>query len=132
MIIIKRILVVDDEPHIAKLVKNILSTESFRVDEANTAHDALEMINHKKYDLVIMDIMMPNMNGYELCEKLRERPETYSMPIIFLTAKHAVNDKIQAIHSGADDYITKPFDPEELIIKVHSLLNENMKPSSVL
>ena len=128
----KRILVVDDEPHIAKLVKNILSTENFKVDEANTAFDALEMIRHKRYDMVVMDIMMPNMNGYELCEKLRERPETYNMPVIFLTAKHAVGDKIQAIHSGADDYITKPFDPEELIVKVHSLLNENIKTPLIM
>lgn len=128
----KKILVVDDEPHIAKLVKNILSSEHFQVDEANTAVGALEMIKHKKYDMVVLDVMMPNMNGYELCEKLRENPETYDIPVIFLTAKHAVGDKIQAIHAGADDYITKPFDPEELIVKVYALLNENPKTPQVL
>lgn len=128
----KRILVVDDEPHIAKLVKNILSSEHFQVDEANTAFDALTMIKHKKYDMVVLDVMMPNMNGYELCEKIRENPDTYNMPVIFLTAKHAANDKIQAVHAGADDYITKPFDPEELIVKVYALLNENPKTPQVL
>jgi two-component system response regulator ResD len=128
----KKILVVDDEPHIAKLVKNILSSEHFLVDEANTALDALDMIKHKKYDMIVLDVMMPNMNGYELCEKLRENPETYEIPVIFLTAKHAVGDKIHAIHSGADDYITKPFDPEELIVKVYALLNENPKTPQVL
>ena len=128
----KRILVVDDEPHIAKLVKNILSSEHFQVDEANTAFDALDMIKHRKYDMVVLDVMMPNMNGYQLCEKLRENPETYDIPVIFLTAKHAAGDKIQAIHAGADDYITKPFDPEELIVKVYALLNENPKTPQVM
>jgi len=123
----KKILVVDDEPHIARLVKNILLSEKYEVDEVNTATAAIEKIQNKKYDLVILDIMMPNMNGYELCERLREEPDTYDLPVIFLTAKHAVSDKIEAIHVGADDYITKPFNPDELVMKVNNLISEHAK-----
>ena len=127
----KRILVVDDEPHIARLVKNILSSEKYDVDEVNTAVGAIDKIREKRYDLVILDIMMPNMNGYELCEKLREEPDTYNLPVIFLTAKHAVSDKIEAIHVGADDYITKPFNPDELVMKVNTLIAEHAKVPQV-
>lgn len=127
----KRILVVDDEPHIARLVKNILSSEKYDVDEVNTAVGAIDKIREKRYDLVILDIMMPNMNGYELCERLREEPDTYNLPVIFLTAKHAVSDKIEAIHVGADDYITKPFNPDELLMKVNTLIAEHAKVPQV-
>lgn len=127
----RRILVVDDEPHIAKLVKNILTADKYEVDEVNTAAGAMDLVNEKKYDMIVLDIMMPNMNGYEFCESLREKPETYDIPVIFLTAKHAVSDKIEAIHVGADDYITKPFNPDELLLKVNTLMAEHTKAPKV-
>lgn len=110
----QNILVVDDEPHIVNLVKLSLSDERFFVEGAYSAKEALTKMGRFTPDLIILDIMMPGTNGYELCKELKEREDTKEIPVVILSAKNQINDKIQAVESGADDYVTKPFDPSEL------------------
>ncbi len=111
---LKDILIVDDEPHIVNLVKLSLDKNRYRVSGAYSAREALRIVEQKVPDVIIVDIMMPGVNGYELCQALRENHRTKYVPIIILSAKGQMNDKLHAIDVGADDYITKPFDPMEL------------------
>lgn len=110
----QNILVVDDEPHIINLVKLSLSDERFTVEGAYSAKEALTKLGKVTPDIIILDIMMPGTNGYELCRELKERTDTSEIPVVILSAKTQINDKIQAVEAGADDYITKPFDPVDL------------------
>ncbi len=115
----KNIMIIDDEPHIVNLVRLSLSNDRYNIMEAYSAREALQMIkNHTRPDLVLIDIMMPNMDGYELCKILKKDSDTKNIPLIILSAKNQLNDKLQAIDVGADDYMTKPFDPDELSKKV--------------
>jgi len=110
----KQILIVDDEPHIVNLVKLSLDRNRYNVSGAYSAREALRIVESQVPDVIIVDIMMPGVNGYELCQALRENSDTKHVPIIILSAKGQMNDKLHAIDVGADDYITKPFDPMEL------------------
>jgi DNA-binding response OmpR family regulator len=110
----KNILIVDDEPHIVNLVKLSLDKKKYDVSGAYSAREALRLIDSRLPDVIIVDLMMPGVNGYELCQSLRENLKTKQIPIIILSAKGQMNDKLHAIDVGADDYITKPFDPMEL------------------
>jgi len=110
----KKVLIVDDEPHIVNLVKLSLDKNKFNVSGAYSAREALRLVDSEIPDVIIVDIMMPGVNGYELCQALRENTKTKHVPIIILSAKGQMNDKLHAIDVGADDYITKPFDPMEL------------------
>lgn len=115
-----RILAVDDEPDLRALLRILLQSKGFTVDEAISGEEAVTMVcNHPAYDLVIMDIMMPGMDGVEACRKIRE---SSAVPLLFLTARSRLEDKQQAYLNGGDDYLVKPFSPNELIIKVESLL----------
>ena len=116
---IYNILVVEDDIDIIKLLKLYLENEGHRVISAQNGIDALNIIKNIKVDLVVMDIMMPKMDGYELISKIREK---YTIPIIVLSAKGADNDKILGLNLGADDYITKPFNPLEIVARVNSNL----------
>lgn len=117
-----KILVVDDEPHIAKLIKLSLK-KKFDVIEAYNGQTAIEKTNKEKPDLVLLDIMMPGMNGLEVCKKLKHNKITKDIPIVILSAKSQLDDKFQGIDAGAIDYITKPFDPVDLLKKVEANLN---------
>ncbi|MFW6014035.1 MAG: response regulator transcription factor [Nanoarchaeota archaeon] len=110
----QNILVVDDEPHIVNLVKLSLTDDRFHVEGAYSAREALIKLGKFTPDLIILDIMMPGTNGYDLCRELKERDDTKEIPVVILSARNQINDKIQAVEVGADDYITKPFDPSEL------------------
>jgi DNA-binding response OmpR family regulator len=110
----KDILIVDDEPHIVNLVKLSLDHGKYNVSGAYSAREALRLVEAQVPDVILVDIMMPGVNGYELCQALRENMKTKTVPIIILSAKGQMNDKLHAIDVGADDYITKPFDPMEL------------------
>jgi DNA-binding response OmpR family regulator len=110
----KKVLIVDDEPHIVNLVKLSLNSSRYNVTGANSAREALTMLETQDPDLILVDLMMPGINGYELCNALRAHSKTREKPIIILSAKGQISDKIHAIDVGADDYITKPFDPLEL------------------
>lgn len=114
------ILVVDDDPHIRELVKLFLRNEGFDVDEAADGLIALERLQSRKADMVILDVMMPNMDGWELCQELRAAYD--NMPLLMLTAKAETPSKIQGFQLGADDYLVKPFEPLELVARVKALL----------
>lgn len=118
----KNILVIDDEADLVELVSYNLTKEGFSVDSAYDGEVALEKIRAKKYDLAVLDLMLPGLNGMELCRIIRTDPDTASMPIIMLTAKGEEIDKVLGLEMGADDYITKPFSPRELIARVKALL----------
>ena len=115
----QKILVVDDEREIADLVEVYLKNEGFSVRKANTAADALDSIARDEPSLAILDVMLPDMNGFSLCQKIRE---THLFPILMLSAKVEVMDKIMGLTLGADDYITKPFNPLELVARVKTQL----------
>lgn len=114
-----KILVVDDDPHFRELVKVVLETEGFAVLEAVDGLDALSKLETVKADLTILDVMMPNMDGFELCLELRER---FNIPLLMLTAKGETSQKVKGFQLGTDDYLVKPFEPLELVARVKALL----------
>src|SRR5690625_3821313 len=114
-----QILIVDDDPHIRKLVGHFLVREGFEVLEAGNGREALQVLEKSKADLVVLDIMMPGMDGYELSRELREY---YNLPLLMLTAKGESAQKVKGFELGTDDYLVKPFDPLELIARVKALL----------
>ena len=114
-----KILIVDDEQEIADLVSLYLENENFTVYKFYNAKDALNCIENETLDLVILDVMLPDINGFKLCQKIREK---YRYPVIILTAKGEEVDKITGLTLGADDYITKPFHPLELVARVKAQL----------
>jgi phosphate regulon transcriptional regulator PhoB len=118
----KHILIVDDEADIVELVSYNLKKEGFVVDSASDGEAALTKIRKGKYTLVILDLMLPGIQGMELCRILRSDPKTAALPIIMLTAKGEEVDKILGLEMGADDYMSKPFSPRELIARVKAVL----------
>lgn len=114
-----KILVVDDDIHIRELVKFFLKNEGFEVFEAPDGIAALSVLETVKVDLVILDIMMPNMDGWQLCRELKE---DYDLPIIMITVEGETSQKIKGFELGADDYLVKPFEPLELVARVKALL----------
>ena len=117
-----KILVVEDEPDIRKLVHYNLSQDHYRVVEAENGDQALKMIQRDKPSLVILDLMMPGMSGLEVCRTLRGQDETAKLPILMLTAKAGEADRVLGLELGADDYLTKPFSPRELVARVRAIL----------
>lgn len=120
----EKILIVDDESEIADLIALYLENENFKVFKFYTANEALDCIETENLDLAILDIMLPNMNGLQICQKIREK---YCFPVIMLTAKAEEIDKITGLTLGADDYITKPFLPLELVARVKAQLRRYKK-----
>ncbi|WP_296970722.1 response regulator transcription factor [Tepidanaerobacter sp. EBM-38] len=114
-----RILVVDDEKRIVDLVRLYLEREGFIVDEAFEGQQALDMISNVSYDLIILDLMLPVIDGWTVCKKIREK---YDTPVIMLTARGEEFDKVLGFELGADDYVVKPFSPRELTARVKALL----------
>lgn len=123
-IVESKILIVDDDKEIRKLISVYLENEGMQTQKAEDAIEALKLLEDKKFDLIILDIMMPKMDGIEACMKIREER---SMPIIMLSAKSEDMDKIQGLASSADDYLSKPFNPLELIARVKSQLRRYKK-----
>ncbi len=113
------ILVVDDEHHVVNLIKLSLSHDKFNLFDAHTGKEALEVIKKNKIDLVLLDLMMPGMSGYEVSKIIKENPLTSHIHVIMLSAKGELKDKINGIEFGADDYMTKPFDPTELEARIN-------------
>lgn len=120
---VKKVLVVDDEYTIRELIELTLEPD-YEIIKAENGKEAMEMIK-KKPDLVILDIMMPKMDGYEVCEKLKSDDATKDIPIIMLTAKHSIDDLKKAISVDVDEYITKPFEPELLKRRIDAYLGED-------
>jgi DNA-binding response OmpR family regulator len=117
-----RILVVDDEPQIRRVIRLTLNLEGFEVDDTKSGDEALDHLRSGMYDLVLLDIDMPGMTGFETCRAIRAISD---MPIIMLTARNAEKDKVEALDAGADDYITKPFSTPELLARVGAALTRS-------
>ena len=121
------ILIVDDEADLVELVSYNLKKEGFIVDSAPDGETALKKVKKGRYDLLVLDLMLPGIQGMELCRILRKDPKTSGLPIIMLTAKGEEVDKILGLEMGADDYITKPFSPRELVARVKAVLRRAEK-----
>lgn len=115
-----KILVVDDEPSIVELLKYNLENSGYEVKQAYDGEEALNIVSKERFDLIILDLMLPKIDGIEVCKRLKE--EYFHIPIIMLTAKSSEADKVLGLNIGADDYITKPFSIKELIARVNALL----------
>ena len=115
------ILVVDDDEGIRSLVKKYLNENKYLVTTANNAEDAFEKVKIIKFDLIILDIMMPGKSGLEFIQDNKKKLET---PIILLTAKGEANERVEGLEIGADDYLPKPFEPKELILRINNILNK--------
>jgi two-component system alkaline phosphatase synthesis response regulator PhoP len=120
-----RLLLVDDDKDILEFLKYNLDLEGFDTDVANSGQSALDLVAKKSYDLIILDVMMPYMDGIETCEKIRENNAQKNTLIIFLTARGEDYSQIAGFEAGADDYVTKPIKPKVFISKIHALLRRN-------
>ncbi len=118
----KKILIVEDEQDILQLLKHYLEKEGFRPVTAMSGLEALKKVKEDKPDLVVLDLMLPEMDGLEVCKRLRSVPDTAMLPILMLTAKAEESDTIVGLELGADDYVTKPFSPKALVARVKALL----------
>ena len=123
---IAHILVVDDDDGIRSLVKKYLNENEFLVTTANSAEDAIEKLKIIKFDLIILDIMMPGRNGLEFIQEYKIKLDT---PIILLTAKGEARERIEGLEIGADDYLPKPFEPKELILRIQNIIKKTNKSS---
>lgn len=113
-----KVLVVDDDKNIINIIRYSLDSDQFEVLEAANGKEALGMVFARSPDILILDIMMPEMDGYRVCEELRKHDSTKNLPILILSAKASVDDKIKAMGLGIDDYMIKPFDPRELEARI--------------
>ncbi len=125
--VISSILIVDDDPQVSLLIQCILNEENYRVGVAHSGQEVLNRNDLKSFDLILLDINMPGINGYELCQVLKDSNETNEIPIIFLTGNSLPEDKVEGFRCGAIDYVTKPFNGSELLarIKNHLELKHN-------
>ena len=120
----KRVLIVEDDRKTAHLVELYLQKDGYRVAVANNGREGLELAQRVKPDLAILDLMLPEMDGLEVCRRLREESE---LPVIMLTARSTEEDKLRGLDNGADDYVTKPFSPRELVARVRAVLRRSSK-----
>ena len=118
------ILIVDDDDGIRNLLKDYLSNNDYIVSTARNADEAKEKLQYLKFDIIILDVMMPGQNGYELTKDIRK---FYKVPIILLTAKGEVENRIKGLEIGADDYLGKPFEPKELLLRIKNIINKKKK-----
>ncbi|MDC0385350.1 response regulator transcription factor [Pelagibacteraceae bacterium] len=118
------ILIVDDDNRIRDLLRDYLSENKYIVSTAENAEQAKERLKFLKFDIIILDVMMPGQNGYELTKEIRKQMK---VPIILLTAKGEVENRIKGLELGADDYIGKPFEPKELLLRIKNIINKNTK-----
>ena len=118
------ILIVDDDDRIRSLLKDYLSSKNYIVSSAENADEAKKKIEYLKYDIIILDVMMPGQDGYELTKEIKN---TIKVPIILLTAKGEVEDRIKGLELGADDYLSKPFEPKELLLRIKNVIKNRNK-----
>ncbi len=124
-----RILVVDDEPDITALVAYHLAKAGYRVSTADSGPDALKAAREERPDVVVLDLMLPGVSGYDVLAELRKRDETRDVGVILLTARREEPDRIKGLSLGADDYLTKPFSPAELTLRIQALLRRLAAPA---
>lgn len=123
----KRLLLIDDDPNLVLLVKDYLEFQGYTVVTAENGRVALEILQKEIPDMIICDVMMPEMDGYTLVEKVRQDPRTDWIPVMFLTAKGQSNDRVKGLNQGADFYMVKPFEPEELVAQVEASINQSIR-----
>lgn len=123
----KKILVLDDEPDVTELLEYKLEQENYRVDVLNDPLEFISKVRAFEPDLMILDIMMPELNGLQLCRIARSDPAMKEIPIIFLTAKGEAEDRVKGLETGADDYISKPFNTKELLLRVSNILGRGQR-----
>jgi two-component system phosphate regulon response regulator OmpR len=121
---INHILIVDDDDRIRNLLKDYLSENHYIVSTAENADQAKERLGYIKFDIIILDVMMPGQNGYELTKEIKKKID---VPIILLTAKGEVENRIKGLELGADDYLGKPFEPKELLLRIKNIINKKSK-----
>lgn len=117
-----QVLIVDDEWNMRNLLRIYLLQEGFSTQEASTGREALNKAERQEFDLILLDVMMPDMDGWQVCREIRGNSQ---VPILMLTARSDTKDKVHGLGIGADDYLTKPFEPEELLARIHSLLRRS-------
>jgi DNA-binding response OmpR family regulator len=125
-----RILIVEDDPDIAELVARYLEKAAFETDRAASGRDALQMVAVNPPALVVLDLMLPHVDGLEICRRLRSDEKTAAIPIIMLTARAEESERIVGLELGADDYLAKPFSPNELVARVRALLRRAQRHAS--
>ncbi|MBN2735911.1 MAG: response regulator [Spirochaetales bacterium] len=122
----KAILVVDDEMDIRELLSYNLEQEGYKVYKAGTGEEAISISNTEKCDLILLDLMLPGINGFEVCKKIKKTSTTSHIPIVMLTAKNEDHDIIEGFDIGADDYVTKPFSPKILLARIKNLMKQSL------
>ena len=128
---VNRILIVDDEPDVTELLKYKLEQDGHLCQVVNNPLSFISVAREFNPNLILLDIMMPELNGLQLCKMVRSDPKMNTIPIIFLTARGEVEDRIKGLESGGDDYISKPFNTKELMLRVANILNRNQSGGSV-
>src|SRR6187399_1393203 len=126
----ERVLIVDDDPDIVRLVRYNLSHSGYEVQSAGTGREALELVQKQPPDLVVLDVMLPDVDGLEVCRTLRQQPSSRRIPILMLTARGEEIDRVVGFELGADDYVSKPFSPRELVLRVKSILRRSAGEAS--
>lgn len=120
----KKLLLIDDDPNLILLVKDYLEFRGYNVVTAENGREALEVLDQNIPDMIICDVMMPEMDGYSLVKHIRQEPQTNTIPVLFLSAKGQSQDRVKGLNEGADVYMVKPFEPEELVAQVESSLKQ--------
>jgi len=126
----KKILVIEDEKDIQELLQLYLKREGYDVHISKDGETGLRKASQERYDLILLDLMLPQVDGLEICRSLRSRPQTADIPIIMITAKVEESDRIVGLEMGADDYITKPFSPREVLARVKAIFRRLEKPKA--
>ena len=126
------VVLIEDEKNIAALVRYNLRKEGFRVSIAGDGEEGLQVIERERPDVVLLDLLLPRVDGLEVCRRLKQREQTRSIPVIMLTAKAGESDKVTGLELGADDYVTKPFSPRELVARIRVVLRRRSAPAAAL
>jgi len=122
---VEKVLIIEDEVDIAQLVAFNLERNGYLVDQVHDGREGLKKILKDLPDLVILDLMLPGMDGYKILKKMQRDPRSHSIPVLMLTAKSQIDDRLKGLELGADDYLTKPFSPKELILRAKAILKRN-------
>jgi DNA-binding response OmpR family regulator len=118
-----RVMIVDDDPAALRMMEYVFDRADYEVHLAANGPEALSKLNQARPDLIILDVMMPDLSGLEVCQRLRTQPVSAHLPIIILSAKDQLEDKVNGFEAGADDYVAKPVDPQELLARAKALLH---------
>lgn len=121
------VLIVDDDPTLVEMLTFVLERAGFATRGAQDGARALELLNAETIDLIVLDVMLPDMDGFEICQRIRALPNGADMPILMLSALTQVTDKLSGFESGADDYVPKPADPKEIVARVRALLGRTQR-----